>query len=71
MEHTLRADFFCVMQMLAKAFHVPVDLSVDEVLSWIASSESERNGRIHRFFESSVFMQGECLLLSRKFILFC
>lgn len=56
LEHMLRADFFCLMQMLAKAFHVPGDLGVDEVLQWIAAPSGQ--GRIERFFASSVFVSG-------------
>ena len=55
LEHTLRADFFCLMQMLAATFKVPDDLSMDEVLLWIETGQGDR---IQRFFEASEFMRG-------------
>lgn len=53
LEHTLRWDFFCVMQMLAKAFRVPADLKLDEVLDWI---ETGTPGRLQALFEGSQFL---------------
>lgn len=58
LEHMLRFDFFCVMQMLAKAFQVPSDITLNEVLEWIFSPPLPVASRIQRFFDSSEFMRG-------------
>lgn len=58
LEHMLRFDFFCVMQMLAKAFQVPSDLTLNEVLEWIFSPPPAEPSRIQRFFDASEFMGG-------------
>jgi hypothetical protein len=55
LEHTLRADFFYLMQILARVFNVPEDLTIDEVLLWIDTGSGDR---IKSYFDLSEFMRG-------------